>query len=146
MKKEYQPYLFLCICFVAMGQFIFGIEYANTNEFVGVLSTLFSGLALGISAGIMIRALIIDPKEEKVQLEKALSEKTDAQTKRKVSRDNRLTDLLEVMDDEERQIFLQALKDRYLQEKPTRLIDGELPFDADEYFNDDDDLLQRNQR
>lgn len=129
--KQYQPYLMLCIWLIAFAQFIFGIEYVNTNEFIGIITILCSAIAIGISTGLAIRILLIDKKEEAETAPQA-----NSLTKRKVSRDNRLVDMLELMDDEERQIFMQALKDRYLNEKSKGLIDGELPFDDDVYEYD----------
>lgn len=136
--KQYMPYLFLSIFFIALSQFMFGIEYANTNEFVGIVSILLSGIVMGISAGFAIRALLPETREEKEQ-----TPLTNTKTKRKIARDNRLAEMLELMDDEERQIFMQALKDRYLSQKSNNLIDGELPFDDDSYFEDKDDYYRR---
>lgn len=58
-------------------------------------------------------------------------------------RDEKLELLLELMDEDERRAFKRALKEEYLSGKArpaslNQLIDGELPFDADDPYFDDD--------
>jgi hypothetical protein len=50
--------------------------------------------------------------------------------------DQRLNTLLALMDDDERHAFKEALKDQYLgntTKRKNQLMDGELPFDVDDY-------------
>lgn len=70
---------------------------------------------------------------------------TTPKRKNSSAEDQRLNTLLALMDEDERKAFKEALKDQYLSKQTKRknqLIDGELPFDAEEY---DDDLIY-NQR
>lgn len=63
-------------------------------------------------------------------------------------RDEKLALLYELMDDDERRAFKKALQDEYLSKprKPrplSQLVDGELPFDDESYFEDEDDYYRR---
>ncbi len=67
--------------------------------------------------------------------------------KRAPVRDEKLALLLELMDESERRAFKRALQEDYLAGQRSRsfssLIDGELPFDVDPYFEPDDDRDDR---
>lgn len=64
-----------------------------------------------------------------------------------VIRDEKLALLYELMDDDERRAFKRALQEDYLS-TPKRarplstLVDGELPFDDESYFDDEDDYYR----
>lgn len=67
---------------------------------------------------------------------------TQSKRKNTSPEDQRLNTLLALMDDDERDAFKQALKDQYLPSASTakrknHLIDGELPFDAEDYTYED---------
>lgn len=115
MRIPYRNFIIVSLWVMAFFTILFALSQAwLLGNPLAILVGILAPMMAGISTGILIFA----------------------NQQAKLASNNRLEELMSVMDDDERQAFKQVLKDRYLyqQEKSKRLTDGELPFDADDYF------------
>jgi hypothetical protein len=125
MQIPYVRFIIISLWVMAFFTVLFALVQAWS---LGHTLALLVGLSAPIMAGVSTGILIFASRQ---------TEHFPSLPQANPALNNRLADLMSVMDDDERHAFKQALKDRYLhQDKPKRLFDGELPFDDDVYEYD----------
>jgi hypothetical protein len=123
-----------------------GRVFATAIIWIGCFGLVGANIITGgsgiVTLGILFIAMLASvPIWESKESDK--SSKTPSDTtvnpeklKREDSYDQKMRLLMELMDDDEREAFKQTLKQQVISHRnplSDRLIDGELPFDADEY-------------
>lgn len=118
-----------------IGCFVLAIHGMNTDMTIGVIFAFLS--AFGFTMILwwndeQISEFFGDGSHKSETSDEVLTYKA----KREDSYDSKMRLLMELMDDDEREAFKQTLKDQIIN-RHTRLddglVDGELPFDAEEY-------------